>query len=67
MNKISLFAIATIIVVASFLTSGIFTNAANAQIPTTSGTDPAENTEPGVLPNGTIGNATTNNETASGY
>ncbi|VFJ13638.1 hypothetical protein [Candidatus Nitrosocosmicus franklandus] len=67
MNKIYLLAIATILATVSLMATGIFTSTAVSQIPTTSGIDPAENTGPGVLPNGTVVNTTTINATAGGY
>lgn len=67
MNKIYLFAIATILATMSLVVTGTFTSTAFSQIPTTSGIDPAENTGPGVLPNGTVVNTTTSNVTAGGY
>lgn len=67
MNRIHLFVIVTILSTASLMATGTFTTTGFAQIPTTSGTDPAENTEPGVLPNGTVGNATATNATTGGY
>jgi hypothetical protein len=67
MNKIYLFAIATILSTASLIVTGTFTYTAFSQIPTTSGTDPTENTGPGVLPNGTFVNTTTSNATTGGY
>ncbi len=66
MNKIYLFAIATILAT-SLMVTGTFTSTAFSQIPTTSGTDPTENTGPGVLPNGTVVNKTTSNATTGGY
>ncbi|WP_148685734.1 hypothetical protein [Candidatus Nitrosocosmicus hydrocola] len=66
MNKIYLFAIVTILATA-FMVTGTFTSTAFSQIPTTSGTDPTENTGPGVLPNGTVVNTTTSNTTTGGY
>jgi hypothetical protein len=66
MNKIYLFAIATILAT-SLMVTGTFTSTAFSQIPTTSGTDPTENTGPGVLPNGTGVNTTTSNATTGGY
>ncbi len=63
MNKIYLFAIATILATTSLMVTGTFTSAAFSQIPTTSGIDPAENTGPGVLPNGTVVNTTASNAT----
>ncbi len=67
MNKIYLFAIVTILATASLMVTETFTSIAFSQIPTTSGTDPAENTGPGVLPNGTVDNTTTSNATTGGY
>lgn len=67
MNKIYLFAIATILATGPLMVTGTFTSTAFSQIPTTSGTDPIENTGPGVLPNGTVGNTTTSNATTDGY
>jgi hypothetical protein len=49
------------------MVTGTFTSTAFSQIPTTSGTDPTENIGPGVLPNGTVVNATTSNATTDGY
>ena len=66
MNKIYLFAIATILAT-SLMVTGTFTSTAFSQIPTTSGTDPTENIGPGVLPNGTVINTTTSNATTAGY
>ena len=67
MNKIYLFAIATILATTSLMVTGTFASTAFSQIPTTSGTDPTENTGPGVLPNGTVVNTTTSNATTGGY
>ncbi len=67
MNKIYLFAIATILATTSLMVTGTFTSTAFSQIPTNSGIDPTENTGPGVLPNGTIVNTTTSNATTGGY
>jgi hypothetical protein len=67
MNKIYLFAIATIILATtSLMVTGSFTSTAFSQIPTTSGIDPTENTGTGVLPNGTVVNTTTSNSTTDG-
>jgi len=65
MNKKYLFAIATILATASLMIT--YATTAFAQIPTTSGTDPAENTGPGTLPNGTVANITNSNATSGGY
>jgi hypothetical protein len=67
MNKIYLFAIAAILATASLMVTGTITSTVFSQIPTTSGTDPTENTGPGVLPNGTVVNTTTSNTTTGGY
>jgi hypothetical protein len=67
MNKIYLFAIATILATTSLMVTGTFTSTAFSQIPTNSGIDPTENTGPGVLPNGTVINTTTSNATTGGY
>lgn len=67
MNKIYLFAIAAILATASLMVTGTFTSTVFSQIPTTSGTDPTENTGLGVLPNGTVVNTTTSNATAGRY
>ncbi len=67
MNKIYLFAIATILATTSLMVTGTFTSIAFSQIPTNSGIDPTENTGPGVLPNGTVVNTTTSNATTGGY
>ena len=67
MNKINLFAITTILAMASLMIIGTFVPTTFAQIPTTSGTDPTENAGPGVLPNGTVDNTTTSNATSEGY
>jgi hypothetical protein len=67
MNKIYLFAIATILATSSLIVTGTFTSTAFSQIPTNSGIDPTENTGPGVLPNGTVVNTTTSNATTGGY
>ena len=67
MNRIYLFAIATIILATtSLMVTGTFTSTAFSQIPTTSGIDPTENTGTGVLPNGTVVNTNTSNETTGG-
>lgn len=65
MHKKYLFAIATILATASLMIT--FATAAFAQIPTTSGTDPAENAGPGILPNGTVANITNSNASTGGY
>jgi hypothetical protein len=67
MNKIYLFAMAAILATASLMVTGTFTSNVFSQIPTTSGTDPTENTGPGVLPNDTVVNTTTSNATTGGY
>ncbi|CAN5864713.1 hypothetical protein BH23THE1_BH23THE1_13430 [soil metagenome] len=67
MNQIYLFAIATILATTSLMVTGTFTTTTFAQIPTTSGIDPTENTGPGVLPNGTVDNTTTSNATTGRY
>ena len=66
MNKIYLFAIAAILATASLMVTGTITSTVFSQIPTTSGIDPTENTGTGVLPNGTVVNTTTSNETTGG-
>jgi hypothetical protein len=67
MNKIYLFAIATILATTSLMVTGTFTSTAFSQIPTNSGIDPTENTGPGVLPNGTVINTTTSNASTGRY
>jgi hypothetical protein len=67
MSKIYLFALATILATSSMIITGTFTSTVFSQIPTTSGIDPAENTGPGVLPNGTVANTAITNTTTGGY
>jgi len=49
------------------MVTGTFTSTVFSQIPTTSGTDPTENTGLGVLPNGTVVNTPSSNTTTGGY